>query len=157
MTGTALLLCTLLAAAPAAAQSDTSALVEASKDAKAKRKSSKSRVITNADVKKSKGKVIETAATGATDVKPQPSLVEKHAADRAARAASEARVAAAKARVEELERELARIETSYYEENDLDRRDTVIAKQFEETKKRLDAARQELEAAAPPQQPSPEP
>ncbi|HEX2120904.1 MAG TPA: hypothetical protein VHL59_04610, partial [Thermoanaerobaculia bacterium] len=139
----------VLLATDAVAQSDTSALVEASKAAKSKRKTSSTKVITNADVKKSKSKLTEKPAskTPAAETKKEPGLVEKHEAERAARIAAEERLAAAQARVTQLEAELARIEKSYYEENDLDRRDRVITKQFDETKAKLEEARTELAAA----------
>ena len=133
----------------AALQSDTTALVDASKDAKTKRKTSTTKVITNADVKKSKGKLIEKPGTATTtaEAKPEPTETEKQNAMRTARLTSETRLAAAQKAVADLEREIAAIEASYFEANDLDHRDKVIAKRFEETKKKLDAARKELAAA----------
>ncbi len=147
----------VLLATDAVAQTDTSALVEASKAAKSKRKTSSTKVITNADVKKSKGKVTQKPAstTPAAETKKEPGLVEKYEADRAARIAAEERLAAAQARVTELEAELARIEKSYYEENDLDRRDQVITRQFEDTKAKLEEARNAAVAAADPQASAP--
>jgi len=140
----------LLALMLAALQSDTTALVEASKDAKAKRKASTTKVITNADVKKSKGKVVQKpgAAAPAAETKPEPTLLEKQAAERAARLAAEARLASAQKRVADLERELAAIETNYYETNDLDYRDKVLVPRFNEVKKQLDEYRSA--AAEPP-------
>jgi len=142
----------LLAFVIAALQSDTTALVEASKDAKAKRKASTTKVITNSDVKKSKGKVSQKPGTAppATDAKPEPTSLEKQATERAARQLAEARLAAAQKRVAELERELATIEVSYYETNDLDYRDKVLTKRFADVKARLDEASAELKAAALP-------
>ena len=132
-----------------ALQSDTTALVDASKDAKAKRKTSTTKVITNADVKKSKGKLIEKPSTAApaADPKHEPTEIEKQNAIRSARVASETRIAAAEKAVANLEREIAAIEASYFETNDLDYRDKVITKRFEETKKKLDEAKKELAAA----------
>lgn len=140
----------LLAFVIAALQSDTTALVEASKDAKSKRKTSTTKVITNADVKKSKGKVVQKPGTPApaTDTKPEPTSLEKQAMERAARQIAEARLATAQKLVAELERELAAIETSYYETNDLDYRDKVLTKRFADVKARLDEARKESRSAA---------
>src|SRR6185436_18720022 len=142
----------LLAFVIAALQSDTTALVEASKDAKSKRKTSTTKVITNADVKKSKGKVVQKPGTPApaAETKPEPTSLEKQAMERAARQIAEARLATAQKLVAELERELAAIETSYYETNDLDYRDKVLVRRFNETKRKLDEASAELKAAALP-------
>ncbi len=139
----------LVALVIASLQSDTTALVEASKDAKTKRKTSTSKVITNKDVKKSKGKLIEKPAEAqpAGDVKQEPTELEKQNAMRTARVTSSARLAAAEKAVADLEHELAVIEASYFDSNDLDHRDQVITKKFEESKKKLDEARKELEAA----------
>jgi hypothetical protein len=140
----------LLAFVLAALQSDTTALVEASKDAKSKRKTITTKVITNADVKKSKGKVAQKAGTPppAAEAKPEPTSLEKQAMDRAARQIAEARLATAQKHVTELERELAAIETSYYETNDLDYRDKVLTKRFADVKARLDQAKKELSASS---------
>ncbi len=127
----------------------TSDVVDVAKTAKAKRKKSTSKVITNADVKKSKGKVVETTAQKPVDAEPEPTLVEQQQAMRKARTVSDAKLAAAQAEVEQLEKELAALEQQYYEENDLDRRDTVIVRRFDTTKKRLDAAREVLAELTP--------
>ena len=58
-------------------------LSDAAKDAKAKRKKSTSKVLTNADVKKSRGTVAETPNV-APAVEKQPTLTEKHEAQQAA-------------------------------------------------------------------------
>jgi hypothetical protein len=123
-------------------------LVETAKSAKAKRRKSTSKVITNADVKKSKGKLLETPLRPLPDEAPQPTLAEKHAADKKIRAARDERLTAARSTVATLEKELAALEQKYYEENDLDRRDGVLVKQFNEVKERLDAARKELAAVS---------
>jgi hypothetical protein len=140
----------------ASPQSDTSALVEASKKAKSKRKTSTTKVITNEDVKKSKGKIVERPGTPQPDPAPEPTETEKYEAARAARIEREANIAAAEKLVAELTAALEKIEQAYYDENDLDRRDTVIVKQFEETKKKLDEAQAALEASrgtAEPEEP----
>ena len=127
-------------------QSDTSALVEASKDAKAKRKGSTTKVITNADVKKAdKKKVVERKTTDTGPVEPQPTLAEKHEAERTARLAREAKLKVLNETIATLEKELAALEQSYYESNDLDYRDTVIVRKFNETRTKLDEARKQLE------------
>ena len=134
----------LIALIVASLQSDTTALVEASKEAKAKKKTSTTKVITNADVKKSKGKLVERPGTKAPEVKPEPTLMEKQAAERTARLASEAKRAELQATVAALEKEVAALEASYFATNDLDYRDNVIAKRFAEKKTKLDAAKKEL-------------
>ena len=136
----------LLAFALASLQSDTTALVDASKDAKAKRKSSTTKVITNADVKKSKGKVSIKPGVAQAETKPGPTSLEKQATDRTARLAKEAKIAELQQTVAKLESEVAAIETSYYEANDLDYRDKVIVKRFNETKQKLDTAKKDLAA-----------
>lgn len=124
--------------------------MEAAKAARTKRKKSTSRVITNADVKKAKGNVVETTAKQKPiDEAPEPSLVEQQQAMRNTRTAHDAKLAAAEAEVERLEKELAALEQQYYEENDLDRRDTVLVRRFDATKKKLDAARAVLAELTP--------
>jgi len=138
----------LLAVLIAALQSDTTALVEASKAAKAKKKTSPTKVITNADVKKSKGKLIENRNSAAqTEVKQEPGLKEQAEAKRTARLAAEERLASADKTVAALEKQVAALEASYYETNDLDYRDKVITKKFAEAKAKLDVAILERDAA----------
>ena len=116
-------------------------LTNAAKGAKSKRQKSTSKVITNADVKKSKGKVVETPNIPAAPVGKEPTLTEQHEAKKAAdKAANEIRVKREQL-VADLEKELAAIEQQYYEENDLNRRDTEIVKKFNDVKAKLDAAR----------------
>jgi hypothetical protein len=136
----------LIAMLVASLQSDTTALVEASKEAKAKKKTSTTKVITNADVKKSKGKLSQRPATTAPDVKPEPTLMEKQAAERTARLATEAKRAELQTTIDALEKEIAALEASYYAANDLDYRDKVIAPKFAEKKAKLDAAKKDLDA-----------
>lgn len=119
-------------------------LVDAAKEAKSKRKKSTSKVITNADVKKSKGKIVETPNVPAAPVEKEPTLTEKHEAQKVAdKVANELRAQHEKL-VADLEKELAAIEQQYYDENDLNRRDTEIVKKFNDVKAKLDAARNEL-------------
>lgn len=115
-------------------------LTDAAKGAKSKRKGSTSKVITNADVKKSKGKIVDTPNL-APEVPKQPGMIEQYEAKRAAeKAASEANAEREKL-IAGLEKELAAIEQQYYEENDFNRRDTVIVKKFNDVKAKLAAAR----------------
>jgi hypothetical protein len=121
-------------------------VVDAAKEAKAKRKKSTAKVITNADVKKSKGTIAQTTLPPLPETKPQPSLVELHEAKKKAEAAGIEQLRAAKEKVAKLEKELTAIEQQYYEENDLDRRDTELVRRFNDVKTKLDAARAELTA-----------
>ncbi|HEU4886689.1 MAG TPA: hypothetical protein VFV49_02300 [Thermoanaerobaculia bacterium] len=148
-----LLLAVLLIAATTMWADD---LVEAAKAAKAKRKKSTTKVITNADVKKAKSKLIENK-TAEVPVEPLPaeSSLEKQARERMERAASDVKLVAAKATVARFEKELAALEQKYYEENDLDRRDTELVRRFNDVKAKLDAARKELEVLEPPVEPVP--
>jgi hypothetical protein len=131
--------------AAAAPKSKTEALVEASRAAKRKGRKSTTKVITNADVRKSKGKIVET------ELKPLPAeavptagMVEIHEAVKKASAEERARIEAAVAKVAELEEELAAIEQQYYDENDLDRRDREVATRFLDASRRLEEARKTL-------------
>src|SRR5688572_16058228 len=124
-------------------QSDTSALVEASKEAKAKRKGSTTKVITNDDVRKSdKKKIIKTPGETAP-VEPSKTLMEKHEAERTARLVREEKLKVLNEHIALLEKELAKLEQSYYEANDLNYRDTVIVKRFNDAKAKLDEARKQ--------------
>lgn len=147
-----LLLAVLLIAATAMWADD---LVEAAKAAKAKRKKSTTKVITNADVKKAKAKLIENKSAE-VPVEPLPgeTTLQKYERERKERAAADLKLAAAKATVAQFEKELANIEQRYYEENDLDRRDTELVRRFNDTRAKLDAARKELEILEPPIEPA---
>lgn len=116
-------------------------LVDAAKNAKEKRKKSTTRVITNADVKKSKGKIATTPNVSSEPVERQPTLMEKHTAARAAEKALTDKRKASDAFIAALEKDLAAIEQSYYNTNDLDYRDTVLVKRFNDVKAKLDAAK----------------
>jgi hypothetical protein len=146
----------MLAACAAMTAFASDDLVDTAKEAKAKRRKSTTKVITNADVKKAKAKIATTGAPS-TPVQPEPTLMEKHVATREAERIAAERKAVAEKMVGELEKELAALEQKYYEENDLDRRDTEIVKRFNATKEKLDAARSELAALSPkpPAPPSP--
>lgn len=135
-------------AAPAPApEASTAGLIEAAKQAKERRKKTRAKVITNADVRKSKGRIAENKPGEITVVAQAKSITEEHAESLAATKAAEARVAAAESRVAELERTVASIESSYYDESDLDRRDTTVVARFNEARQLLDVARRELEEA----------
>ncbi len=124
-------------------------LVGTAKTAKANRKKSAGKVITNADVKKSNGKIVETTATAPLNGEPEESLVDKQASMRKARKEYDVRSAAARASVAQLEKEVAALEQEYYDEHDLDRRDGELVRRFNEAKKKLDAAREELAKLEP--------
>ena len=128
---------------------DSSDLVEASKGAKARRKSSTTKVITNADVSKSKSKVAQRPGVPVT-IKPRPTTMEAYEAERKARLEREAKLASLNETIATLEKELAKLEQSYYEENDLNYRDTEISRQFAETKSKLDSALGQRAALNPP-------
>lgn len=124
---------------------EDSPLVKAAKAAGGPRKPS-GKVITNDDVKKN---ALPSSATATGTAAPAPppdtkTTTEKFEEQRKARAAAQTRVDAAEKKVAGLEAELRRLELAYYEESDLDRRDTVIVVRFGETKKKLDEARKEL-------------
>jgi hypothetical protein len=142
----ALLLAAVLIAAPVVAQQDTAALVDAAKQTN--RKKSTRKVITNADVKKSKakGRVTEMPTLPAIQTIDQTTQ-EKYDAARRTREQVRLRVEAAEKKVAGLESELAAIEASYFDENDPNVRDTAVVRRFETTKKLLEAAQQELTEA----------
>lgn len=126
-----------------------SPLVRAARDAKSKRKTHP-KVITNKDVKSSKGKIsvntpppLPPGSTPKAQTDPRSPL-EKQDAEYKAHKAGEERVATDEKKVSELEKDLAAIEQAYYEEKDLNRRDTVIQKRFAQVKRQLEDARKEL-------------
>lgn len=127
---------------------DTSALVKAAHASKAKRKTSrKKKVITNADLKKAKSKLLRTrapAAAVADETTATKGAIVGAAEVRRERAAAEQRVSEAEKKIDDLRTELARIEQSYYRDDDPDHRDRVVRQQFHDARERLDAARQEL-------------
>jgi hypothetical protein len=143
------LLALLCLAALAAAAQDTKPLVDAAKDAKAKRKTSTTRVITNADVKKSAGKLAPSKkpAAAAKPLPPKPAPVDEDELYRQRRAA-DAALTEAQQKVTDLERELRAVEESFYNEDDPEVRDRVIAAKFVETSDRLTRARAALKAVS---------
>ena len=153
----------LLLGAPVSSPAQTTEdLVKAAKEAKKKRKEPATKVLTNKDVKTSKGKLIalpesKTAAEEEQKVEGLAPLAQ-HDMDYRDRLILEEKVAAATAAVSALEKELEALESQYYEENDPDRRDKVIRQEFEKTRKKLEAARGELDRLSPaPPGPSAEP
>jgi hypothetical protein len=143
-----ILLAVLMIAATAMWADD---LVEAAKAAKAKRKKSTTKVITNADVKKAKAKLIEKKDGELPHVEPLPdeSSLQKHEREKKESAAADLKLAAAKATVARFEKELAAVEQKYYEEDDLDRRDKELVRRFNDTKMKLEAATSELDLLSP--------
>jgi hypothetical protein len=124
--------------------------VRAAKEQKAKRKSSTTRVITNADLPKTKGKVVDSGRE-MTPVAPPPveGSLERHEAGRRAEQLAAEQISAAERLVQSIETELAAIEKSYFDESDLDRRDTEIVRRFEEAGERLRRAREALDVLRP--------
>jgi hypothetical protein len=134
---------TTTAPATPAPQRD-SALVRASKTGAGRPKSTR-KVITNADVKKSKGKLIPAASkTPAPESSIRKNLLDEQAEQRRNREQADALVLAAQKKVADLEKELRRIEQSFYDSNDPMYRDDVIQKSFGQTRRQLDDARKEL-------------
>jgi hypothetical protein len=127
---------------------DDSTLVKAAKANGGLKKPIPKKTITNADVKKAAGKVTELPATSGAPATapagPPASTLAVFAAHKKAVAAAQKRVDDAAAVVADLEKELARVEQSYYEASDLDYRDTTIVTRFDQTKKQLDDARAKL-------------
>lgn len=137
---------TTTAAAPAKKDSP---LVRAAKAAGGKRKP-KGKVITNADVKKTAGKLL-TLPPGKPLVTPPPATAEKkdapldpHEDLMRRRNIAAKRVGDAERQVADLEAESRRLEQAYYQENDPNVRDNSIAPQFVQAKRQLDLARKEL-------------
>ena len=141
---TTLLIVTLFFAV--AISADDSPMVKAAKANGGAKKPMPKKVITNADVKKTKGKLVELppkpAATVAAVDNRGP--IEKQDDEFHIREAADARVAKAQKKVDDLAKELRRIEDAYYAENDPNYRDSTIVPRFNQTKNQLDAARKEL-------------
>lgn len=116
-----------------------SPLVEAARKTGAKKKSRIS--IDDEDVKKSTGKL--TLLPEAKSEKPAEEKAPAPVVSKAVKEA-DAKLAAAKAEVDELEKELAKVEEDYYLESDPSYREQVIRPRFAETKKQLDRARENL-------------
>lgn len=145
----------ILSALPVLGQTDLSEAAKNAKEAREKRKKSTTKVITNADVKKSKGKVVVGKPAPEPVAPAGPSLAEQYETTYRNIVANREKVAAVAKTVASLEKELAAIETQYYEENDLDRRDREIVVKFNETRAKLEAARKELAQLTPAEPPAP--
>ena len=140
-----LALALLLVATTYVVADDLVSAAKAAKAARAKRKASTTRVITNADVKKSKGRVVENKLPSlVVEDAPPETLTEQQARLKKENAAYAASVDAAEKAVRTLEAELTVLEQKYYDENDLDRRDGELVRRFNATKQKLDIARDEL-------------
>lgn len=133
----------------AAGVAEDSPLVKAAKASGGPKKSTK-KVITNADVKKSSGKVTTLPPAAATSTTPAAAPKGSIASQDKLlkdRAAAQKRTDAAQAKVNDLDKELDRLEQAYYAENDPNYRDKTIAERFEQTKKQLETARKDLAEA----------
>ena len=130
---------------------DDSTLVKAAK-ANGGLKPMPKKTITNKDVKSSKGKIKEVPNAGRASARPaddgraeaRPTSVQEFEGRKKSEAAAQKRVADATDSVAELEKELTRVEQSYYEASDLNYRDTTLTARFAQTKKQLDAAHAQL-------------
>src|SRR3954447_15343440 len=131
-----------------AAIAEDSPLVKAAKANGGPKKSTK-KVITNADVKKSSGKVTNTAVVATTTAPAVAAPMTIADQDKLLhdRAAAQKRTDAAQTKVNDLDKELDRLEQAYYAENDPNYRDKTIAERFEQTKQQLESARKELAEA----------
>lgn len=131
--------------APAPAKPADSPLVSAAK-ANVNHKKSTRKVITNADVKKARAKLLVVSQKPAPLVTPAETKgpIEKQDDELRARDAADARVAVAEKKVAGLEADLHRVEQSFYDENNPTYRDDVIQKRFDQAKRQLDEARKEL-------------
>ncbi|HVS33208.1 MAG TPA: hypothetical protein VMS98_17350 [Thermoanaerobaculia bacterium] len=122
----------------------TDPLIEAAKAAKSQRKKTSTKVITNADVKRSKGKLIvidsKAPAEKKAPVATESSLQKQDERYKARLAAQEGLVEAEKD-VAERQKELELIEQRYYQENDPNYRDTVLQERFAQVKRQLEDAR----------------
>ena len=125
---------------------EDSPLVKAAKASGGPKKKYTKKVITNADVKKAKGNlvVLPPKAQPETPAPPQKGLLQKQDEQRKASGSASIRVITAEKKVGDLEKELRRIEDTYYAENDPNYRDKTITDRFNQTKRQLDDARKEL-------------
>jgi len=132
-----------------AGHAEDSPLVKAAKENGGPKKKTK-KAITNADVKKSAVKS-SAPATGAkvaprveTPAVPMPPAIADQSKLVHARSDAQKRADDAQVKVNDLDKELDRLEQSYYAENDPNYRDKTIAARFEQTKLQLETARKEL-------------
>jgi hypothetical protein len=122
-------------------------LVSAAKQTKAKRKTSSTKVITNKDVKKSKGTLIVLSTpVDKTPAGPKDTTaaLQKQDANLRDRKEAQDRVNAAQKKVDGLQKDLTALEQQYYEENDPNYRDHVIQERFAQTKRQLEDAKHDL-------------
>lgn len=127
-----------------------SPLVRAAKNSSKERE--KSRLsITNDDLKNIEGTLIETSEKPLAPLPParnvEAALLHSTKNENKGRKEATAKVATLQKEVDDLEKELRRIEETYYNEDDPDYREEVISMRFEETKKQLNTARDELAKA----------
>src|SRR5262249_14400248 len=105
----------------------------------------------NADVKKSKGNIVELPPKPGAPTTAAPAdnrgPLQKQDEERRALNDATLRVTTAQKKVDDLQKELRRIEDAYYAENDPNYRDSTIAAQFTQTRNQLDVARRELSDA----------
>jgi hypothetical protein len=134
-----------------AGMADDSPLVKAAKASGGPKRKTTTKVITNEDLMKSPGKAMATPPPAAKPaiapaVAPKGSIAaqDKRLHDRAA---AQKRTDVAQAKVNDLDKDLDRIEQAYYAENDPNYRDKTIAERFEQTKHQLETARKELAEA----------
>jgi hypothetical protein len=137
---------------PIRAQEDkkpsTDVLVKTAAESKAKRKKSSTKVITNKDVKKARGKLIVLDNADDKTVKPAAkdttSALQKQDATFRQRRDATDRITAAQKKVDGLQKELDTLEQNYYAENDPNYRDKVIQERFGQTKRQLEDAQRDL-------------
>ena len=137
----------MLCAAAVVAQEkpEDSPLVKAAKASGGPKKKYTKKVITNADVKKAKGNLVVLPPKGEPEpAAPQKGILQKQDEQRKASGSASIRVITAEKKVGELEKDLRRIEDTYYAENDPNYRDKTITDRFNQTKRQLDDARKEL-------------
>lgn len=140
----AVALCVMAAVALAA---EDSPLVKAAKANGGPKRRTTKKVITNEDVKKSKGKLVDLPrkpAPATTAKGPAKGSLETQDDQRRAQALASSHVNTAQLKVNDLEKELLRLEQAYYEAADPNYRDTKIQDRFNQTKRQLDNARKEL-------------
>jgi hypothetical protein len=133
-----------------AGHAEDSPLVKAAKENGGPKKKTTKKAITNADVKKSsvKSSAPASGTKAAPKVETPPVPMPPAIADQNklihARADAQKRADDAQIKVNDLDKELDRLEQSYYAENDPNYRDKTIAARFEQTKLQLETARKEL-------------
>ncbi len=136
-----------------AGMADDSPLVKAAKASGGPKKKTTKKVITNDDLLKPTNKAA-TPAAGKPVVTPAPAAAPPAAASKGSiteqdklrhdRAAAQRRIDTAQAKVNDLDKELDRLEQAYYAENDPNYRDKTITERFEQARKQRDTARKEL-------------